>query len=445
MRKFYLETYGCKFNFADSEIISGILKRKYKKSILKSADFVVINSCGLIKRTEFKILKRIKELKKRGKKIILGGCLPLISLKNFKKLVEGMIGPQNLNDILKVAQKVVEGKKIYLLKEKKFDKSKCFLLKERNSNISALVQISEGCLSNCSYCITRFARGKLKSFPLKNILNEVKRLVKKGFKEINLTSQDLAIYGLDKRKFLLPKLLKEIIKIEGSFRMRLGMMNPRYLPNILEELISLYQSEKIYKFIHLPVQSGSDKVLKEMRRGYKVKDFLKIVEKFRKKFKDFLLATDFIVGFPTEKEKDFQKTIKLLERIKPTICHIFRYSERRASYSSKFKDLAGKIKKERSRTLYKIWKKINLKENSRFLNREFICLAVEKRRKNTFLLRTPSFRAVILKEPLSLGKFERVKIVDFKENYLLGKKVKRGEGIDLFQKEITFQESHELF
>lgn len=421
MAKFYLETFGCKFNQADSELIRKVLKEKYQEVSENEADFVVLVTCGVVERTERKIIKRAIQLKKRGKKIIFAGCLPLISPRICQKVADGLIGPTNILNLLKVVEKVLKRKKTKSLKQKPIDKAKlrCFIIPQ--NTCVAIVPISEGCLSNCSYCATKFAKGKLRSFDQKEILENIKLALNSGAKEIQLTSQDLAIYGLDQGKFLLPELLKEISKIEGDFRIRLGMMNPLFAKKIFGKILKIMESEKIYKFLHLPLESGDDRVLKAMKRGYSVKDFLEIVEEFRKKFKNPMLATDIICGFPTETKDAFENTVRAIKKIKPDILHIFRYSKREGTEAAKLKDLPDKIKKERSRILTKVWFEILKEKNKKYLGKKFDALITEKRGK-TLLARLLSYKAVVLQEG-NLGNFVKVKIIDTKPNYLIGKLV----------------------
>ena len=328
MNKFYLETFGCKFNRADSELIRKILTKKgFKETSEKEADFVVLNTCGVVEKTERKIIKRAIELKKEGKKIIFAGCLPLISRKICEKIADGLIGPTNILDLPRVVRKILKGEnakrsekdakrpgKAKSLNQKPIDKAKlrCFVIPKET--VVAIVPISEGCLGTCSFCATKLAKGRLRSFDKKEILKNIKEALKLGAKEIQLTSQDLGIYGLDKGKFLLPGLLRDILKIKGEFRVRLGMTNPTFFKKIQHKIFRLMKSEKIYKFLHLPLQSGSDEILKAMKRGYTTKEFLEIVKNFRKNFKLGILATDVICGFPGETEKDFQKTVSLLKK-----------------------------------------------------------------------------------------------------------------------------------
>ena len=423
MKKFYLETYGCKLNQSDSDLIRGILSRKFKEvSNSKEADFIVINSCGVVEKTERKIIKRIKSFK--NKKIIISGCLPLISPEESKKIAMALLGPQNILSIEKAALAVLGGKKFFEVSKKELDKSKyCFFKKTKNSQVSAIISISEGCLGACSYCASKYARGTLKSFEIRHILKEIESLIALGIKEIQLSSQDASIFGLDKGKYLLPELLNKICKIKGNFKVRVGMMNPGHAKIILKDLIFAFKSEKIYKFLHLPLQSGDDRVLKSMNRSYRADDFLKIIGEFKKNFKDFLIATDVILGFPAEDEKAFLNTKKIIENIKPGVLHIFRFSPRRNTSALAMKDLPDRIKKDRSRILTDIFYKNNLKENKKFLGKKIKVLVAEKRKNNTFLARTPSFRAVVLKN-VKLGEEIEVKIKDFKKNFLIGEKLK---------------------
>jgi MiaB-like tRNA modifying enzyme len=431
--KFFIETFGCKFNKADSELIRKILIEKgFKEASEKEADFVVLNTCGVVEKTERKIIKRTIELKKKRKKVIFAGCLPLISPEICQKVADGLIGPTNILDLPKIVKKVLKGgnakrsekdakrpEKVKSLKQKPIDKAKlrCFAIPKES--VVAIIPISEGCLSFCSYCATRLAKGKLRSFEKEEILENIKIVLKAGVKEIQLTAQDLGIYGLDQRKFLLPKLLKEISKIEGDFKVRLGMMNPKFAKKIFGKTLNILENAKFYKFLHLPLESGSNNVLKTMNRGYRVEEFLEIALKFKRKFKNSLLATDIIVGFPTETEKDFEETVSVIKKIKPEILHIFKYSKRERTKAAKFKDFPDRIKKERSRILTKIWQEISKEKSKKYLGKKFEALITEKRG-DTFLARLPSYKAVILKEG-NLGEFVKVKIVGAKPNYLIGK------------------------
>ncbi len=419
--KFYLKTYGCKLNQADSELLRGLLSNEYEEASKDEADFVILNTCGVVEKTERKILKDASELKKKGKKIIISGCLPLISPEACKEVADGILGPTNISSVNSLVKEVLKGGKPSIINNIKIDKAKLCLNKKRTAkeSRSAIVAISEGCLGGCSYCATRFARKKLKSFSIKNIIEEIEGALSEGYKEIQLTSQDLSVYGLDKGKQMLPELLKEISKIKGAFRVKLGMMNPGHAKKILRALLSAYESDKLYKFIHLPLQSGDDELLKKMNRGYAVKDFLEICKAFRKKFKDSIIATDIIVGHPLESEESFKKTLKVIKEVKPDIIHIFKFSKRKGTHDFKLKDYPDRIKKEKSRILTELFTNMNLEKNKKMLNRSLDVLIVEKR-KGKYLGRTNSGRTVVL-DGGEIGTFAKVKIVDYRWNYLIGK------------------------
>ncbi|MDD4074156.1 MAG: tRNA (N(6)-L-threonylcarbamoyladenosine(37)-C(2))-methylthiotransferase [Candidatus Pacebacteria bacterium] len=400
---FYIKTYGCKLNQADSEIMREILLKKHKETSIEDADFVVINTCGVVEKTERKILKESKKLKDKGKRIIISGCLPKISLEECKKVADAIIGPSNILLIEEAVKRdIIETRKINL---------------DKSSLPSKIVSISEGCLGNCSYCATKLARKKLFSFGEENIIEKIRNLVNKNIKEILLTSQDLSIYGID-RGTCLSNLLEKIIKINGKFKIKLGMMNPKYID---DRLLNLYESDKIYKFIHLPLQSGDDNLLKKMHRGYLSSDFENIVKKFRKLYKESIIATDIIVGHPLETEESFNKTIKLIKKIKPEVIHIFKFSRRKGTEDFELKDLPDRIKKERSRKISKLFQEENLIKNKKYINKKFNVLIVEKRN-NKYLARTDSGRAVVLNKG-KIGEYINVIIKDCKWNYLIADKL----------------------
>jgi MiaB-like tRNA modifying enzyme len=413
-----IETYGCTMNQADSDIMRGLISKQFELSSVEDADVVVINSCGVVDYTERKIIRRIKELKTSGKKVVLAGCLTRIS-DLAVKLSDSAISPENVIDIVDAVLSARNGKKI-LAERRNVDKSElCDLKKRYRDSTIAIVSISEGCLGSCSFCATKMARGRLRSFSMDGIVREIERVVKEGFKEIQLTSQDTGAYGLDKGKEMLPELLNRISEIEGDFRVRVGMMNPQHAVRVLDDLISAFSSEKIYKFIHVPVQSGDNRVLEDMRRGHTVEDYIEVVETFRKNFDDVLVSTDIIVGFPTENEESFWKSYELVKETKPDIVNITRFSPRKGTLAAKYRDIPGWIKKERSRKLTELVRVIGLENNSRFAGKKLKVLVTRKGKGDTVLARTDSYRAVVTEGVL--GQFMEVEIVDYRFNYLVGK------------------------
>ncbi|RLF61167.1 MAG: threonylcarbamoyladenosine tRNA methylthiotransferase [Thermoplasmata archaeon] len=415
--KVCVETFGCTMNQGDSEAIKAIISREHTLcETPEICDVVVINSCGVIERTERNILKRIRTLKNLGKKVVVVGCLPRINLPILlENNVDAILSGRAQNSLSEVIKNLENGKRIIKIEEFPFDRSR--KLRRKDSCI-AIVNIAEGCLGNCSYCATRFARGRLKSRKLEEIIREIKECLNHGFKEIQITSQDNAAYGKD-LSYRLPELLEEISSIEGKFRVRVGMMNPAHTLEILDELIQSYSNEKIYKFIHLPVQSGDNEILRHMNRGYTVEEFLEIVNTFRNKFKDLTFSTDIIVGYPTEDEDSFETTYEFIKKIKPDILNITRFSPRPNTPASRLKDLPDRIKKERSRLLTHLLKKIGEEKNRKLIGKKFEVLTVKPGKNGTLLSRTNSYRQVVLKNG-KIGEFRKVKIKDATFSYLIG-------------------------
>ncbi len=408
-------------NQSDSDILRGLISKEFELSeSADDADVVVINSCGVIEFTERKIIKRIIKLKKAGKIVVVAGCLPRISPRKVRDISDGMLSPDNVLEINKVIRAALEGNKLLITNLNTVDKATLHPIKRRlKSTAIAIVSISEGCLGKCSFCATRFARGRLYSFDFNKIIEEVKCAVEQGFKEIQLTSQDTGAYGFDKNGKKLPDLLEAISKIDGEFRVRVGMMNPHHAVKILDDLINAYASDKIYKFIHVPVQSGDNEILKDMRRNHTVEDFIEVVSRFRKNFSDVMVSTDIIVGYPTETEESFWKTYELIKEIKPDLVNITRFSPRAKTEAYHLKDIPGWIKKERSRKLTELVNKIKLEEYRKFVGRKYRVLITKYGKNNTLLSRTDSYRPVILTNG-KIGEFTNAKIVSSTNTCLIG-------------------------
>jgi len=341
--KIRLFTFGCFANKDNSEIIKGLCNEKdYEITEKNDADVFIVNSCIVKHTTENKIIYLLKKLKDKypDKKIILTGCMPQAEYEKVKNLDIILVNTFNITNIIGAIE---EGKDyLTVKKERKINLPK---------NDSKIIQIAEGCTNECYFCQTKLAKGELYSYPIKDIIKEVKNSIKKN-KKIYLTATDCGCYGFDINTNLLD-LLNEIISIKKDFKIRVGMMNPEHVLKYLDELIEIYKDEKIIKFIHIPIQSGSDKVLKEMNRNYKVKNFKKIVNKFRKEIPKINISTDIIIGYPTETEEDFQKTLKLIGEIKPEVLNISKFSSRKGTKASKLKPLKSEIIKERMLRLNK--------------------------------------------------------------------------------------------
>ncbi|MEM2782971.1 MAG: tRNA (N(6)-L-threonylcarbamoyladenosine(37)-C(2))-methylthiotransferase, partial [Candidatus Hadarchaeales archaeon] len=304
----YLETYGCTANRGDGEILAGLLKEAGHEVVegWEGAEVLLLNTCVVKGETKKRMLRRMEEFAKTGKPVVVAGCLPLVDLPSvMERHPASVISCRSLLCVVEAVERAARGEKgVLLLDEKPPEKPD--LPKLRSSPVSAIVQIGEGCLSSCTFCSVRLARGRLRSFPPEKLVEEVREAVGKGYREILLTSQDNAAYGRE-RGWDLPSLLGEIVRVEGKFKVRVGMMNPENVKTILPKLVEVYRNEKVYRFLHLPLQSGDNRVLRMMGRRYTVEEFLEEVKAFREEFPDLCLVTDVIAGFPTETEEEFRR------------------------------------------------------------------------------------------------------------------------------------------
>ena len=337
--KIYVKTFGCTLNKRDSENINGVLAKAGFSLVDESeADVVIVNSCGVKSKTQNKVVSYINSL---DKDVYVGGCLP--RMLDLKKLTPKVKGYFDTNSILKIVEQIKESVFENFCDEKESRIGKPIVRTDKDVMI---IPISSGCLGKCNYCFVRFARGSLKSYSVKDIVKEVED---NEFKTLYLTSQDCGCYGLDIGTDLV-SLLKEVVSVDKKFIVRVGMMNPEHVLKMLNSLVALYKNEKVMKFIHIPVQSGSDKVLKEMGRRYSVEDFKKIVTKFRE-IEGISISTDIIVGYPTESLQDFEETKELLAWLKPEVLNVSRFGSRPGTEARKLKPLASQEVKRRSKEL----------------------------------------------------------------------------------------------
>ncbi|MEM2956536.1 MAG: tRNA (N(6)-L-threonylcarbamoyladenosine(37)-C(2))-methylthiotransferase [Candidatus Pacearchaeota archaeon] len=419
----YIETYGCSANQNNSEIIAGLLTRAGFIIVDNPniADIYILNSCIVKGPTLQKMFSRISILK--SKKLIVAGCMPDVFSKQILKIAPdaSLVGSHNVNDIVNVAKSVMEGNQIFLISKQK----EIHLCKPKNyrNRIIGITQISEGCLGDCSYCIVKLVKGNLNSYPESDILKNIQLDLQTGCKEIWITSQDCAAYGLDKlnNKENIVSLLKKILSIKSNFLVRLGMSNPNHIIPILQELIEIYKNKKMFKFLHIPLQSGSDRILKLMNRRYTSDDFRTIVNSFRAEIPDMTFSTDIIVGFPSETDEDFEKTLEIVKQTKPDIVNISRYWPMPKTYAAQLSGLKQGIIMKRTKELINLHNNISLELNKRKIGSILNVLVDEHKFDDVYIARTSDYKQVILKsDEKILGKFIDAKITGASNHYLIG-------------------------
>jgi MiaB/RimO family radical SAM methylthiotransferase len=420
--KVHIETYGCWLNKADSQAVASILRKQGHEVTddLEEADVVVVNTCAVRTETERKIARRLEELeewrkRRDGRRVVVIGCLARARPAFIASISPSasVLGPNAIHLILKALhEKVVDVGP---------DRRSAFELPMYDgSNKRLVMPVAVGCLGSCSYCIMPISRGKLSSCQPQEILRLFADAVSKGAKEIYLVAQDLASYGLDIGTSL-PKLLQELLKYEGDYMIRLGMMEPSTLSAIAQELLDLYLDARVYKYLHLPLQSGSDRILHLMNRKYTSSSFIELVDFFKSRV-DMFLATDVIVGFPTETEEDFEQTCKVLEKLSPDKVHVARYALRPFTKAASMPQLSDHVKKERSRILDDLVKELTLKRNLRYVGKEVEVLLTDAAPKEGLLGRMPDYRPVVVKcDHDMLWRKVTVIIEEAKPHVLLGR------------------------
>ncbi len=367
MAKIYFETYGCAFNQSDTELMMGLLEdagHKIVKSI-KNADIIIENTCTVKDPTEAKFMYKLNELKKLKKPIIIAGCLAQVKKHSFPEY--SIIGVDQIENIVEVVEATLKGNIIQIIEKNNKSRRHQLPVIRRNKFIE-IIPINKGCLGSCTFCQTKFARGKLHSYHEKDIIERIKKVIKEGVKEIWLTSQDTGAYGLDINSNIV-KLLKKIIKIKGDFKIRLGMANPNFVYKFRKELAEIYKNEKMFKFLHVPVQSGSDNVLRKMRRYYTLAQFKEIIKYFREKIPDITISTDVIAGFPEESEEDFKKTYDLLKELKIEVVNISKFSLRPGIEARALKQLDTKVIKKISTALSRLFESYALEQKKKYIGK----------------------------------------------------------------------------
>ncbi|MFX1573313.1 MAG: tRNA (N(6)-L-threonylcarbamoyladenosine(37)-C(2))-methylthiotransferase [Promethearchaeota archaeon] len=430
---FYIETYGCASNKADSYIIENtLLNSNYFKASQEEAQFVIINTCGVKEQTENKIKARLKELNQlyqsiANKYIIIAGCLPHIApnyIKVIKRVIpsfSAIIDLDNITQLPEIFKEIKkDGKNLIFKSEHSIDKAE-ILINHRQGKITGIIPISEGCEGSCTYCCVKNARGTLNCYNPNNIIQNVKYQLKQGIKQIYLTSQDCSVY--QSNGISLYNLINKITSLKFKFFLRVGMINPSFLINNSEQLISIFKLPKIYQFLHIPIQSGSNNILKTMERKYLISEIIDKIETLRMHYPSLTIATDIICGFPSETEYDFYRTINFIKWLKPEILNISKFTARPSTKAKKMKQIDSQTIKQRSIRLSKVFK-----NNLEHINDKWkdwkgeVLLLHEGSERHQAFGRNYAYKNVFIDDYKGkFGKFVRVKIVYINGFNLFGK------------------------
>ncbi len=417
--KVYVEAYGCTQNYGEARLMQEALAGRGHElaASASEADAHVLVTCTVVEATERKMVRRMRELAAHDKPLVVAGCMAAAQRDRVRAVVPQakLLPPRRWPEIVDLlGAGTVCGDRAADAESQAFGWH------------DAIVPIAQGCAGRCTYCITRVARGAVKSYPVSELVELVRRNVARGAKEIKLTGQDTGAYGRDTGTNL-AALLRAITSVPGQFRARVGMADPLTVLPILDDLVDAYRSDKVFKFLHLPVQSGDDRVLERMRREYTVADFERIVTAFRDVFPSLTLSTDVIVGFPGETEDAFDATMDLIRRARPDIVNVTRFSARPGTAAASLPGaIVGWRMKQRSRRITSLRFALARENHQALVGEEVDVLVTEPGKEGTVLARTDEYRQVVLHEPAPLGEFVRVRIDAARATDLFGHTVTDG-------------------
>lgn len=437
MKKVYIETYGCQMNVSDSERVATQLTADGFEMTAdeNSADVVLINTCSVREKAEQKLFTRAGQLNLKEEKPIVGvlGCVAQLegeTLFERSKGIDFVLGTKAVGRVSGAIETVLEGNKKHIdLSNREFDYDWSVDENQRHSPYVAFVPIIEGCNKFCTYCIVPFARGRERSLAPAEIIRQVLTLRRQGVKEVHLIGQNVNSYrpktedGYEKFKGATPfSRLLRAVAATGIERIKFTTSFPRdFHPDIVD---AINENENLCNWVHLPVQSGSDKILKAMRRGHTIDNYKKRIEKIKNSKRDISLTTDIIIGFPGETEADFQDTFELFKFAEFDSAYIFKYSPRFGTPSFEmFDDVTPEEKTRRFLELEKLQKLNQFKALNRLLNKTVEVLAEKKSNKNEVELsgHTTCHKVVNFKDlPDELGKIKTIRITDVKSNTLYG-------------------------
>lgn len=357
-QKIYVKTWGCSHNNSDSEYMAGQLAAfGYKLTEKKEdADLWLLNSCTVKNPSEDTFRNEIENCVSNGKHVVVAGCVPQGAPKSAYLKGLSVIGVQQIDRVVEVVEETLKGHSVRLLQNKKeggqrIAGAKLALPKVRKNPLIEIIAVNTGCLNQCTYCKTKHARGDLASYSPDEIIDRAKQAFEEGCCEIWLTSEDTGAYGRDIGSSLPELLWKLVDVIPENAMLRVGMTNPPYILEHLEEMAKILIHPRVYSFLHVPVQSGSDAVLGDMKREYCRKDFEHVVDFLRERVDGLTIATDIICGFPTETEEDFEETMKMCSKYHFPSLFINQFFPRPGTPAAKMTRIPANLVKKRTKRL----------------------------------------------------------------------------------------------
>jgi threonylcarbamoyladenosine tRNA methylthiotransferase CDKAL1 len=415
MTKVFVQTHGCSANLVEAEAMMGLLNKAGFRIVdeMEYSDVNIINICTL-KGTSAP-LKEIRNFTKQypEKSLIVTGCITKDIIPKIRSVNEAasLISTHNINRIVDAVEESLNGNVLEALAQERILKVE--LPKQRSNKTIGIVPISSGCADFCTYCSVKLIKGNIFSYPELHIVNEVKRNVEQGCKEIWITSQDNGAYGLDKGERRLHALLSTVLnEVPGNYRIRLGMINPRHVIEILDSLIQVYQDDRIFKFLHIPVESGNNEILGRMERKYNVHDYKQIVEKFRRYVPNITIASDIIVGFPSETELQFQDSLHLIQEVKFDVINVARFSPRPDTKAARMEEQVDPdIKRERSKEMTDLFQRVAMEKNRAWIGWEGAAIIDQKGMDGSFQGRNFAYKPIAIKGNFSLGDEIFVKVL----------------------------------
>jgi len=417
--RFFLKNFGCTQNIGEGENIRQILlsSRGTEVEDIYSADVIIINSCAVKTPTEDKVVQYIYNCSMTDADVIVTGCLPKINPDRVKQACpDAILTPPNIGkSILKYVPLQLSNGESYQMA--RLPEKPVFY---NDQPLTVIVPIAQGCLGSCTYCAVKYARGWLQSYPLKAVFEYTKKAIEMGARELYITAQDTATYGKDNGVNLVD-LIKKILENEGDFRLRIGMMSPNHAVDIMDDLLDLMeQDERIYRFLHIPVQSGSDKILELMKRQYEIETFNQLITKIRTRFPLMTLSTDVIIGFPGETNTDFELTVKCIEKNQFDIVNVSKYGDRPLAASTNFNNkIPSDIKKKRSKIITEKVHEIQLARNKDWIGWKGDSIILRDTNKGNKFARNNYYRPIILLKG-NLGERVSVNIISNSRSSLKG-------------------------